>query len=104
MTKQQHTPGPWRLGARDEADNSLGVLAGREGPKTTAIGTVFPQPFYVADQQEANAAWIAAAPDLLAAAQEVAAHCADPWTGDTNRIREILLNTALAAISKAEDR
>ena len=65
----KHTAGPWAIGARDPADNTLPVIA--EG-RCNTIAEVRPRPFYD-DTQEATARLIAAAPDLLAALETIEA-------------------------------
>ena len=60
----QHTPGPWRAVPTTRAGNGL---AWRD---IVSDGTAF-APFYVAGALDCDAALIAAAPDLLAALQNI---------------------------------
>lgn len=63
-TRAQHTPGPWKVGLRSEADGTIPVWTGREGPKAVGIADVVPHSFY-RDAQLSNARLIAAAPTML---------------------------------------
>jgi hypothetical protein len=63
-----HTPGPWAVGTRDTADNTLAI---GDGGKASPLAYVSPRPFYD-DTQEANARLIAAAPEMYEILQSIA--------------------------------
>lgn len=93
--KTQHTPGPWSYRMGHIGD------AGIEGPYGEDIGFVnisdgFDEPnFY---PTEANARLIAAAPDLLAALEEVTAIYRDDLATEDE---PACIRRALAAIARA---
>jgi len=58
----KHTPGPWKVGPRQLADNTVEITEYPGYP--SVIARVCPRPHYN-DDQKANARLIAAAPDLL---------------------------------------
>jgi hypothetical protein len=64
----QHTPGPWRVGPRQDIPEGQHVLimAG-QGGSSWGVATVKLYDMRDAEIQSANARLIAAAPDLLAA-------------------------------------
>lgn len=101
-TKAEHTPGPWivRHGATDSvihASSVNGNIACVYGYVVHGSGT---KSMSKAGQREANAALIAAAPDLLAALQRIAdsdGFNGGTWVGELQRI-------ARAAIANAEER
>lgn len=71
MTKAQHTPGPWT-----RAPNCSGMILGPDG-LAVAITTSRPQPgrnLQLSEIEAANAALIAAAPDMLEALTALLAH------------------------------
>ena len=102
-----HTPGPWRALDFDTSPNGLGSVVASMGRTladvhwaAVAIGVA------VRDEDlPANARLIAAAPDLLAALEEIAkgegAFSRDPLTHAENTI-EAMQSIARAAITKAK--
>jgi hypothetical protein len=72
MGEQQHTPGPWEVVAPPQSsrrvmmpDDTVEIRAARESGRRGMIACLYAQNF--ADEDEANARLIAAAPDMLAA-------------------------------------
>ena len=90
MNKQKFTPGPWRTGAGD-----FPTIYDRNHDK---VAHCLMRPEDESGDGEltrlANAKLVAAAPDLLAAAQKALAECCDMITTDTG-------NALAAAIAKA---
>lgn len=92
-----HTPGPWKVeyenndGARVSAIASVAWC-----PSSAAFGADGSQ-VITADEAEANARLIAAAPDLLAALEAVMATRTTPWRKDAMKANQL----AIAAIAKA---
>ena len=85
--KAQHTPGPWKLeGAEIIGSNGSMVVDPFDGSRAAKLLTI--------DEREANASLIAAAPDLLAFAERIAAL---PPHGHY----VALIDEAIAAIAKA---
>lgn len=66
MTKQSHTPGPWTI----SQGISWGCIRGRDGYSVVS-GDGFAGINMAREEQEANAALIASAPDLLNACRAV---------------------------------
>lgn len=106
-TVNQHTPGPWR-GARDEDkyDEPFGHVYAADG-RQVAVATYITGLTTVRD----NARLIAAAPDLLALAAQVATFWNDPLAfGDEATVTRLagqfapLAYAARNAIAKAEGR
>ena len=99
----KHTPGPW---TDDRGLIMAGILPERRLPKRAGIGqqkrmpiasvSNSPEPHMLSGEAEANAALIAAAPELLAALKRI--RDAEILTGETAR------QIAIAAIAKAEGR
>ena len=105
---QGHTPGPWGIAQDDPTRVNAPTLC-RYGGKHAAVADCdFPAD---AEENEANARLIAAAPDMLAALREAAQFIHDQDGGDPTNItgwasdehREAWLKTQ-AAIAKAEGR
>jgi hypothetical protein len=84
----EHTPGPWRTG--DVFNTVFGPPNGTPAPRTVAT---------VARGDKANARLIAAAPELLAALQEI--HALDSVGGMAVVRFNRALDIARAAIAKA---
>ena len=104
MSNAKHTPGPWTYHKMEEwtrAEDSGKISIIAHGPIA-----------YTGDNgngpgnAEANAALIAAAPDLLAALSELASYCADALDAAVLSEEEMaengLMGLAYAAIAKAE--
>jgi hypothetical protein len=87
-----HTPGPWSAKPSGRI-----VEIWKDGHW---LASAFPTFFDGAERMAANAALIAAAPDLLAALRMVTETCGPPeyWNGETRAF----LEAAYAAIAKAE--
>lgn len=107
MSQNKHTPGPWTPtrspglhdGAHDYAISAKGAPVLSEAFGRGALGEWLPA--------EANAALIAAAPDMLAALREIEAICTETQSVFNKRMGTRVgncLTTALAAIAKAEGR
>jgi len=91
--KRAHTPGPWMVDGLD-IENAGGVAGGMVG-EGIPIATMRRATVWLdADTQEANAALIAAAPDLLEALQMLSLAC-------TQAERKPALTKASFAIAKA---
>jgi hypothetical protein len=84
-----HTPGPWYVNDR------CIEAAGPEGPRDVTVAVVHAPE----DQRDANARLIAAAPELLAACEELLIYLSD-WDDDESET----CVRARAAIAKAEGR
>ena len=86
----QHTPGPWHEGA----GNGTGFIWGPEGTRRTGSSlSPIAQVNGSADEDHANAALVAAAPDMFAIVQRTAAISNPnvPWTkAETKRSWEAL--------------
>ena len=107
----KHTPGPWRTLLSSLPGFSRWVLAGGEASGYIAIAGVIASE---GEDYEANAALIAAAPDLLAACRAVLIfHSGGEWThnaeidwiritGKDDATTKVLCDTVRAAIAKAE--
>ena len=103
-TNAKHTPGPWKAASQDAETNEIPIKCGK-----SILARVAPRPHWDATQ-EANAALIASAPDLLAALKSAVSYL------EANRpkgnIREIftqlneyengVLKPARAALARAE--
>lgn len=95
----EHTPGPWMIHERTMVTDDQ---ARRIADTSTRFRHI--------DEETANARLIAAAPELFAACESVAAHCEDDWlppTGDgayeaLNQLRMALRNSVLPAMNKAK--
>jgi hypothetical protein len=92
----QHTPGPWRVGPRQDIPEGQHVLimAG-QGGSSWGVATVKLYDMRDAEIQSANARLIAAAPELLAAL-ELMLNTYN-WTGITSEAQR----AARAALAKA---
>ena len=94
--KQKHTPGPWE--AREfavmdhEQTKGIGIYSGDDCMSDLVFGQGWSD-----DQVRANARLIAAAPELLAALEEL---CADKYLSDP--INADRMANARAAIAKAK--
>lgn len=86
-----HTPGPWTAAEHFDGDESLGISVGAGRQEIVRIHDIGREGF-------ANAALIAAAPDLLAALREIEA--LDDSVVGLDRI-EYARNVARSAIAKA---
>ena len=98
----KHTPGPWRL---SPARNALGVVLGgparpmhHGGTTVGQIASACSQEWMESGELEANAALIAAAPELLDAIRGLV----DFIEIDEIKINALALESARDAISKAE--
>ncbi len=92
---QQHTPAPWTAdGYHNEYYASISVKAGGRG--VCAISSAIKRP---GAESAANARLIAAAPDLLAALEELLPAAARSIQGTTDG--EPILQAARAALAKA---
>lgn len=105
-TKGTHTPGPWKyeritIGHPDNWRNPIVTAPGNYIARLfcaeSTVAGMTADGLTTLDEAEANAALIAAAPDLLEACQLVADHCGDH--GDERSFRAI--KAARAAIAKA---
>ncbi len=96
-----HTPVPWRVGIRDELDNTLSIDAGRVGPKANFVARVLPQPFYTQGEQDANAAFIVQACNAHEALVEVCEGLLDLIDVDETLLAIILRRKAEAALKLA---
>ena len=85
MTQAKHTQGPWRLNAGNETE----IMSARRNVARAHCGAMTG---IRVDEAEANARLIAAAPDLLAACEEILSET-------TNNISGISRDDALSAIS-----
>jgi hypothetical protein len=103
----KHTPGPWSM---TQADWELGLIAYVPGLRPAAGGARGVQYNIVAskkvgsvttDNSEADAALIAAAPDLLEACKALL-DCPDTNLDELDPITVAAIDTAIAAIAKAE--
>ena len=99
----KHTPGPWRVSRHDALRYTWHVNAGPAGYSQKRVAIVPGDSS--ADCAEANAALIAAAPDMLEALRSAAAF-AEQWVGANEGsmladAREAMLAKARAAIRKA---
>lgn len=86
----RHTPGPWRIFDDRTDDHQFTIAQRRSGPITLGVVCHVRD---IADAAPANAALIAAAPDLLAVCLEIQEHHTDDW--------DARMKTLDAAISKA---
>ena len=91
-TQAKHTPGPWAALMQDPP-----TIADRRGCR---VATSCALPGQSAEEQEANAHLIAAAPDLLEALR-LLLEASDGLNGESEWLDE-RLNAARAAIAKAE--
>jgi hypothetical protein len=96
--KQAHTPGPWFVESTDF--NGITVWSQRPQMVITELGYPADEHAWaLKDEAVANAALIAAAPDLLAALQTlVAAADADGWPDGWGMVKD----KARAALAKAQ--
>lgn len=113
-----HTPGPWKFRPHSSGDGAFVIYP----PESNfgAVGEAYAYPRYVAENSRANAALMAAAPDLLAelrgmvADVQITAACMldsvethgthGGWLHDESNRLFSALETARAAIAKAEGR
>jgi len=103
-TNAKHTPGPWTAASQDTETNEIPIKCGK-----SILARVAPRPHWDATQ-EANAALIASAPDLLAALKSAVSYLES--NRPKGKIREIftqlneyengVLKPARAAIAQAE--
>lgn len=106
-TKQQHTPGPWRI-TKQNFSRTGTALEGQvtavqmSGPCDVLLCSLGAQP----DEVLANARVISAAPAMLAALKALFEHCAmthKHWgEGSNRREADAAIAAGLAAIAKAE--
>lgn len=119
MSAPKHTPGPWHIHVRNshrlhvDADEIIIAQQGNK-PPVAFLHSVYlscalkgknePRAWELAEQEvRANAALIAAAPDLLQALRDILAYSGiDPDADTRMGLREV--NAARAAIAKAEGR
>jgi len=96
----QHTPGPWQVHKTNAS--RFGIRSGQDSLADVWAMIGSPVLMDRAHEGEANARLIAAAPDLLAALQLIAAH--EPVWGISPQL-DVLINTwiadARAAIARA---
>jgi hypothetical protein len=108
--RQKHTPGPWHTGEGNGQGSIFKTAEGRmrfEAGRGTVLYPICTMVTgWKAEEDEANATLIAAAPDLLAALRRLLADC-----GVSVDVPESILNNdtpntraAFAAIAKAEGR
>ena len=88
----KHTPGPWNI--KKDLGGYLDLF-GEDGDK------ILISKFRLINQ-EANAALIAAAPDLLRALEPIANAEKDPTLKGYWRVTDLFVETALVAIAKAK--
>ena len=88
----KHTPGPWKI--KKDLGGYLDLF-GEDGDK------ILISKFRLINQ-EANAALIAAAPDLLRALEPIANAEKDPTLKGYWRVTDLFVETALVAIAKAK--
>lgn len=100
MSESKHTPGPWEhahTATPDYARKSI-VYAPSEGGRDLAL-------VYASEHHDADAALIAAAPDMLAALTEMVAEwdTSDDYASASHRIEmyTVAIEQARAAIEKA---
>ena len=108
MENSKHTPGPWKIGIAKNQNNALAVFDSRaevgNNPKDHRCICIVTEPEMADKEDEANAALIAAAPELLAALKECVAML-EKIEEEINYTQVGLSTTiiaALAAIAKAE--
>lgn len=94
-TKTKHTAGPWR-----SVWASFGTEVDIRGPKYQDRSSVQIATMADTDERDANARLIAAAPDLLAALQEIRVWCDANINGVPTEYGK-MMERAEAAISKA---
>ena len=92
--KTKHTPGPWAYYAGTYHDPGRGVIDPATDEVICKMGPG------TADEQIARAHLMAAAPELLAAAEELYASFA-PWLNQLEPFDTVLFQTLRAAIAKA---
>jgi len=96
LTTPKHTEGPWKMRPYTKAGETEYLIDTGDGWTTAKVNATIP------DEDRANAALIAAAPDLLDALREIVDHAehygAAPISAD------LMFSRARAAISKAEGR
>lgn len=100
--KTKHTPGPWRTVIGGE---TIAVTTSNEAPKQAGICRILNKSVaYEAGEGEANAALIAAAPDMLAALESFASsyHAWIKSRPGAEGLMDAAMNAAHAAICKAE--
>jgi len=93
MNEECFTPGPWKI-----------RMSGSVGTDRMLIASVYPMEDERPEENAANARLIAAAPDLLAALQELADDIADRFDMDspsTNPGMKSAVKQARAAIARA---
>jgi len=90
----QHTPGPWRLSSGDETE----IFSGAKPVARAHCGGLTSVKL---PEAEANARLIAAAPELLAALEEMYALYADHAQYDEEGHETAAINSARAAIARA---
>lgn len=97
----QHTPGPWLIGRGADFYPIVHTAPDTFSPSGQGVAHVTKRP--MCQEHTANAALIAAAPDMLEALRElvIAAEAAG-W--DLDDLNAPILNAARAAIAKAEGR
>lgn len=105
MSDHKHTPGPWQFHFNRNFDNHPRVMAGKDCVAST-IGTKTTRDNLTTAQKEANARLIAAAPELLDAAEfalDVLIGCCVPAGGCDDRSAIIQTQKILReAIAKAK--
>jgi hypothetical protein len=90
-----HTPGPWRQGTKNQRFMNL-VYAHNGGILVAEVNTSAPEP----GENEANARLIAAAPELLAAIQNLL-DCTELNMDSLEDHTRWCIETAIGAIAKA---
>jgi len=103
MENSKHTPGPWKIGIAKNQNNALAVFDSRaevgNNPKDHRCICIVTEPEMADKEDEANAALIAAAPDLLKALKALAG--LEAWIQD-RELKEMFQKRVYSAIAKAE--
>ena len=95
--KTEHTPGPWKI-IKNTTNNDIGIKCDLGGVIVKTISG------YSESEANANAALIAAAPELLAAAKQINADINKQFHGGRAENYLAHCNALTAAILKAEGR
>lgn len=105
MTQSKHTPGPWEVHSNNSGWSGNQALGSRE---TTYIinrhkrGVHLSDEMHPNEEQQANAALIAAAPDLLEALKNLRAEVTEYFCGTRPKFLDPAMSKAFCAIAKAE--
>ena len=105
MTKSKHTPGPWTITQRRKSRSNVWWINAGDRAIASTVASHLGMPALPPWEVTANAALIAAGPELLAACEEASVFVDDElsdWPEGGNPHGEYVIAKLRAAIAKAK--